>query len=174
LRGEGVAPTTATQPRCAVGPPAPPREPAVMTLDRFAAKYGCEHHDLTFRALHGEALTEPEVTRLRVLDAVLDQLLPKPEPMPADVLEAVVEVKRLVGDAAPVPLPGAALLAVYPHVRWVEFESESGAALKVMPDGDGGWMAGDWGSGWTDHTTIDEALRDAEARAAKAEGRSGQ
>lgn len=36
----------------------------------------------------------------------------------------------------------------------------------------GGWIAGGWGDGWHEHAAFDDALRDAETRAAKAEERS--
>jgi hypothetical protein len=65
-------------------------------------------------------------------------------------------------------LPGAALLAAYPHVQTVQLRSDRYGWLRVMSDGAGQWLSGGWGDGWHENATIDDALRDAEARAAKA------
>lgn len=66
-------------------------------------------------------------------------------------------------------LPGAALLAAYPHVREIELRGSTRDSAQMV------WLSDD-GPKWLtfrgDHDTIDEALREAEARAAKAAERT--
>jgi hypothetical protein len=67
-----------------------------VTLDEFVESYLPLRDDLALRSLEGE-LNEAEIVRLRELNARLRQLLPSPSPPPADVVNAIAEVRRLLG-----------------------------------------------------------------------------
>ena len=65
---------------------------------RFAAFVDSSLDDrdtLAFSALCGEAMTAEDRERLASLDATLAPLLPKPDPMPADVTAAIAEVRGI-------------------------------------------------------------------------------
>jgi hypothetical protein len=69
-----------------------------LTLDEFVEKYLDRRDELAFRALRGEMLTPSEAIVLQMLNSALERLLPKSEPLPAHVNDAIMEVHRLLGD----------------------------------------------------------------------------
>lgn len=68
-----------------------------MTLEEFCDKHLSRHDALAFRALDGDALSPEESEELARLSDVLCKLLPPSTPLPADVIEAMAEVRRLLG-----------------------------------------------------------------------------
>jgi hypothetical protein len=84
------------------------------------------------------------------------------------VIELLIRNLQETRDRLVLEAPGAALLVAYPHMYAVEFGDRLGLRrIKVTPNSRDGWDAG-----WRNHPTLDEALRDAEERAAKATGRT--
>jgi hypothetical protein len=61
----------------------------------FADSLLDERDALDFRKLSGEALSDAECARLAALDATLVPLLPKSDPMPADIIAAIEEARGL-------------------------------------------------------------------------------
>lgn len=64
-------------------------------LAAFADSSLDERDTLAFRALCGEPMTAEDCERLATLDATLTLVLPKPDPMPSDVVAAIAEVRGI-------------------------------------------------------------------------------
>jgi hypothetical protein len=67
-----------------------------LSLGEFVERYLALRDDLAYRALTGDLPAE-EAAHLQALNAALSQLLPRPSPPPVDVVNAMAEVRRLLG-----------------------------------------------------------------------------
>ena len=65
-----------------------------MSLDEFASRYLETRDQLAVRNLRGEPLSHREQSLLSALNEMLDQLLPSPERVRAEILELADEVLR--------------------------------------------------------------------------------
>lgn len=57
-----------------------------------------ERDDLAYRTLRNERLTSEEAARLVVLNKRIEAEMPKPPGLPPDVVAAMAEVRRLLGE----------------------------------------------------------------------------
>lgn len=69
---------------------------ALIELEALQDAQFDERDALAFRKLRGDTLTLDEEGRLASLNRVLEWILPKPEPLPPDVVAAMAEAHRLV------------------------------------------------------------------------------
>jgi hypothetical protein len=75
---------------------APKRKDKRTELQEWMDRYGEVRDALHFRKIRGEALTEKELTLLRLLDDQLSQLLPPPAPLPREVQNALADAHILM------------------------------------------------------------------------------
>ncbi len=73
------------------------RDSNMLTLSEFSQRYMDLRDELALRKLRGEALTSREQSALQVLNKRLEELLPVPPRLPADVREVMAELRRLRG-----------------------------------------------------------------------------
>lgn len=69
-----------------------------MTYDDFEKKYGKRRFDLALRKIRKQKMSKFEKAELRTLESIMDQLLPPPTPTPIELLCAMADTHRILGD----------------------------------------------------------------------------